>query len=406
MTLKNMFYKKTLFWGLFCVILLSFATVWRRPAENNIINLHDSIKWNDKISYAVNKENLLVSSNDTYVTKGVYNEQDGKSVHTKDVEQVKNDGSIETLKKKYPQTSSLIRHSSSVYEKMNYLLTSWIASEFFHGTDLHKTLAGHSKKTSKSKMKKYMIKYKANQRKIAMSMKKENHRLNIGDNTSSNKARNILIVTRARSGSSFLGDLLNRYPGTFYNFEPLYFCKGECNIKQVLKCEPHNEYFKHVKEFMDQETCTMQNNSAPFLFKNVRLWNACERLLSNKMKCFLPEIFYLMCPIFPIRLTKTIRLPFKETEPLLMDPDIGKSLKVIYLFRDPRGISKSLMSLCGSSHSKEWVHTCGDEAMQIRCQASMVDALDALQLKKKYPGKILNYLLFYRKSNALSHLIY
>ena len=272
---------------------------------------------------------------------------------------------------------------------MNYLLTSWIASEFVYGTDLHKNSTGHSKKASNSKMKKYMIEYKANQRKIALGMKKENYRLNIGDNTSSNKARNILIVTRARSGSSFLGDLLNRYPGTFYNFEPLYFCKGECNIKQVLKCEPHNEYFKHVKE----------RNSAPFLVKNVRLWKSCERLLSNKMKCFLPEMFYSTCPIFPIRLTKTIRLPFKETEPLLMDPDIGKSLKVIYLFRDPRGISKSLMSLCGSSHSKEWVHTCGDEAMQIRCQASMVDALDALKLKKKYPGKILNYLLFYRKSN-------
>jgi len=68
--------------------------VWRRPAEINIINLHDSSKWNGKISYAVNKENSLVSSNDSYVAKGVYNEQDEKSVHNKDVEQVKNEGKM------------------------------------------------------------------------------------------------------------------------------------------------------------------------------------------------------------------------------------------------------------------------------------------------------------------------
>merc|ERR1719192_3040726 len=34
-------------------------------------------------------------------------------------------------------------------------------------------------------------------------------------------ARQILIVTTWRSGSTFLGDLLNHYKGTFYYFEPL-----------------------------------------------------------------------------------------------------------------------------------------------------------------------------------------
>ena len=312
-------------------------------------------------------------------------------------------GPIHTLKKRDPPKSFIARKSSSAYEKIKALLTSWIASEFVHGTDLGMELGlkGPSKKTSKRKMRKYVNKYKDNQIKIGLGMQKKSHRLKPGDDVSSNQARNILIVTRARSGSSFLGDLLNRYPGTFYNYEPLYFCsfasKGdsECHIKlikQVLKCEPHKAFFEHAKEM----------NSRSGLRKNVRVWKACESVFLNKMKCYLPEMYYSTCPIFPIRLTKTIRLPFNETEPLLMDPDVGKSLKVIYLFRDPRGIYKSLLSLCGSD-SKEWVYSCNDVKMQRMCNDATVDALEALQLKRKYPGEILKNWLFYTNSINMFH---
>ena len=39
----------------------------------------------------------------------------------------------------------------------------------------------------------------------------------------SDQVRNILIATSYRSGSTFLGELLNQYPGTFYYFEPLHY---------------------------------------------------------------------------------------------------------------------------------------------------------------------------------------
>ena len=35
--------------------------------------------------------------------------------------------------------------------------------------------------------------------------------------------RNLLVATSWRSGSSFLGELLNQLPGTFYYFEPLHY---------------------------------------------------------------------------------------------------------------------------------------------------------------------------------------
>ena len=43
-------------------------------------------------------------------------------------------------------------------------------------------------------------------------------------------ARNILIMTSWRFGSTFLGDLLNHYPGVFYSFEPLHYLSRKVRI--------------------------------------------------------------------------------------------------------------------------------------------------------------------------------
>ena len=45
----------------------------------------------------------------------------------------------------------------------------------------------------------------------------------LGDSIPANKAKHILVITSWRSGSTFLGDILNHYPGTFYSFEPLHY---------------------------------------------------------------------------------------------------------------------------------------------------------------------------------------
>ena len=45
----------------------------------------------------------------------------------------------------------------------------------------------------------------------------------ISDKLPVENARNILVATSWRSGSTFLGDLLNHYPGTYYSFEPIHY---------------------------------------------------------------------------------------------------------------------------------------------------------------------------------------
>ena len=56
---------------------------------------------------------------------------------------------------------------------------------------------------------------------------KDDKELMVGARISAPNARQILIATTWRSGSTFLGQLLNHYPGTFYSFEPLMSTDGE-----------------------------------------------------------------------------------------------------------------------------------------------------------------------------------
>ena len=88
--------------------------------------------------------------------------------------------------------------------------------------------------------------------------------------------------------------------------------------------------------------------------------------------------------MFPIRLIKTIRLPFSGANSLLMDPEIGNKLKVIFLFRDPRGVHQSVKS-------KVW----GDFESDIKkkCKELESDTLAAISLKRQHPGK--NYFCKY-----------
>ena len=118
------------------------------------------------------------------------------------------------------------------------------------------------------------------------------------------EALKILIVTRGRSGSSFLGDLLNSYPGTFYTFEPLRkmetYVHGSKVIESIFKC-------KLPELSIDIEHNVRFNN---MLKQKASRWKtSMEKLEKSK------QVFYTSCKKFPIRLVKTIRLPFEDSKP-------------------------------------------------------------------------------------------
>ena len=88
-----------------------------------------------------------------------------------------------------------------------------------------------------------------------------------------------------------------------------------------------------------------------FLFKNhnTRLWKECSNILPGEMFCFMPENLNTVCPLYPIKLIKTVRLRVAETRKMLEDTDLN--LKILVLVRDPRGVfasrrEKSIQEWC------------------------------------------------------------
>ena len=243
--------------------------------------------------------------------------------------------------------------------------------EFFNNLDLHdpetwKTNVAHNGPV-----------FKKNDLSLGIQNRQD---YGIGDFIPINRAKNVLIVTRGRSGSSFLGDLLNRYPGTFYTFEPLHHAgkrgiltsQNRINaLKQIFNCTLNDEFFEHAKEWKYS------------LSRNVRYWNFCNGLVGGHHECYLPELFNSICSIFSIRLVKTIRLSFDETEELLKDIEVRNSIKIIFLFQDPRGVHQSMKEICDKPGWK--FKNCND--INHLCEVLDKDILGAINVKQKYPSK-------------------
>ena len=218
-----------------------------------------------------------------------------------------------------------------------------------------------------------------------------NYSFQLGDTIQTHEARHFLIVSSYRSGSSFLGDLLNHYRGTFYSFEPLHYNENKIRksklsdaeknkeyidmIVQVFKCKPETGYFQHAHE-------------KRYIFQhNFRFWNVCENIAKRTSTkkdvrpCYSPDIYSKMCQMLPIRLMKTVRLPVNETRKLFLDPQLKDSLKIIVLIRDPRGVIHSRSSM-------EWCtrKDCNDPFTV--CKNLESDILAAYQLKKEFPGAL------------------
>lgn len=264
------------------------------------------------------------------------------------------------------ETIKIINHDQMVQTTKNSIIEI-MANEFASTREINEML---TRDESFQDYTKILENIKSQKIDISVGVKQKDS-FKLGSNIPSTKARKILIVTHGRSGSSFIGEMLTQYPGTFYSFEPLHLDRDKLTledkinrIKQVLKCEPSERFIKHSQDWPLS------------LMNNFRYQNAC--LKSNQESCYLPEVYKSACEMFPIRLIKTIRLLFSGANSLLMDPEIGNKLKVIFLFRDPRGVHQSVKS-------KAW----GDFESDIKkkCKELESDTLAAIALKRHHPGK-------------------
>lgn len=127
-----------------------------------------------------------------------------------------------------------------------------------------------------------------------------------------------VIISTWRSGTTFLGDILNAMPGNFYHYEPLlrydiiqirgppHADSAMETIKNMLKCNFDNmdKYFNYGKSHMHQFT------------HNTRLWDHCKH--KNEL-CFDSDFTSRLCKLFPFQSMKVVRIRLKLIQELLDD---------------------------------------------------------------------------------------
>lgn len=157
---------------------------------------------------------------------------------------------------------------------------------------------------------------------------------------SSVKTTKILLVASFRTGSSFVGDLIQSSPGVFYSYEPLiYDGMNQTNlIKSILDCQLPSDYLK----FINGKT---KGGDINFMKRNLRGWNGCKH---KKSSCYSETFMNELCASFPIQLIKVVRLRVRDLEYLLENDPSTSDWKIIYLMRDPRGTmaSRSKLKWC------------------------------------------------------------
>ncbi|KAM7302716.1 putative secreted protein [Ixodes scapularis] len=148
----------------------------------------------------------------------------------------------------------------------------------------------------------------------------------------------ILVVAYFRSGSTFLGDVLSQDPATFYHYEPLSVLHNDhtkpvhitplCykTVKNIFRCD-----FEHAPEYLKEA------KSFVFPFKrNMALWSRCKGDIDA---CFSPEFIASICNTSTMQVMKVTRLRLRHVLQLIKhNDDLYRSIKVIHLVRDPRGI--------------------------------------------------------------------
>ncbi|KAG8539295.1 hypothetical protein GDO81_021114, partial [Engystomops pustulosus] len=186
------------------------------------------------------------------------------------------------------------------------------------------------------------------------------------------KRTHVLIVSSWRSGSSFLGQILNHHPDVFYVYEParmvwLKFPKEKAGLlhypirdllRSLFACDisPLYEYLPSSKYI----------SNLPFWSES---WALCSPPACNALDLpteYDQPICYRTCGHAPLTsmaesceahshvVLKTVRvLDLRYLLPLFQDPSLD--LRVIHLVRDPRAVALSRMKFQGYLNDEDLI---------------------------------------------------
>nr|XP_027224615.1 carbohydrate sulfotransferase 1-like [Penaeus vannamei] len=242
----------------------------------------------------------------------------------------------------------------------------------------------------------------------------------LGEILEPRQTRRVILLTTWRSGSTFLGDLLNAWPGAYYHFEPLHFLAE----REIIPRQQEPLAIGLLKTLL---TCHFDQRIAPYLYyitsarynflqkKNVRLSSLCR----GRGLCQDPGVMATACAFHPLNFAKTVRLRLAAVKPLLevragvqsasfhvlicllitsfylimlckylyrrvasLHQDTSLDVRVVHLVRDPRGVVNSRLKMPWCSG-----RTCRD--MSNVCRAVNQDAYTAEEFRARYPRQYL-----------------
>ncbi|CAG9110438.1 hypothetical protein JYU34_010986 [Plutella xylostella] len=189
-----------------------------------------------------------------------------------------------------------------------------------------------------------------------------------------------MIVSTWRSGTTFLGEILNAIPGNFYHYEPLL----KYDIIQI-RGPPHaddaltllNNMFKCNFHGMDDYFEFGREHSYQFSH-NTRLWDHCKY---KRALCVDSNFTTRFCKLFPFQSMKVVRLRLRLIEDILQDKELS-NLKAVLLVRDPRGAMQS-------RQHREWCLPAPDcWSPELMCADMISDYVALTRLQKKFPNRV------------------
>ncbi|XP_070581487.1 carbohydrate sulfotransferase 1-like [Ptychodera flava] len=166
---------------------------------------------------------------------------------------------------------------------------------------------------------------------------------------------NVLVLASMRTGSSFIGEILNRNPKVLYAFEPIKQLmlkdgaptlpfRGANQLRDFYACDFSSPDLKkyldfynslappsrldYVKAWVNKDNCKLKLSGYG--------WESCKRISADGAT--------KSCRKYDIRAVKIIRIrDLSMFTHLMADPEVN--LRVLNVVRDPRGMMSSVMPL-------------------------------------------------------------
>ncbi|XP_023237773.1 carbohydrate sulfotransferase 3-like isoform X1 [Centruroides sculpturatus] len=148
----------------------------------------------------------------------------------------------------------------------------------------------------------------------------------------------ILLITFLRGGSTFLGDLTQQNPKTFYYYEPLHFWGLRRKFDSYETSEAFNTLSHLFRcQFNEKIEYNRYLPKHSFIFiRNKYLMSNCK----NSVLCRDIKYHYKICSQSQSILMKVARLNLKDAL-VFLKQNSDLDIKLVYLSRDPRAILNS-----------------------------------------------------------------